>query len=110
MKDNASKRNRIFSLTMCIAFSLLFIFITQTLPLCRTTIITLADTGPSIFFPEDSWDFGEITPDELPTHIFEFKNIGDEDLIIKGTKVSCESCIDSVISTKELNPGEEGEL
>jgi tetratricopeptide (TPR) repeat protein len=75
-----------------------------------TTTITLAGTGPSIYFPEDSWDFGEITPDELPTHIFKFKNIGDEVLIIKGTKVSCESCIDPIISAQELNPGEEGEL
>jgi len=110
MKNNAGKRNRIFSLMMCIAFSLLFIIIAQTLPMCSTTTITLADTGPSIYFSEDSWDFGEITPDELPTHIFKFKNIGDEVLIIKGTKVSCESCIDIVISTRELNPREVSQL
>jgi len=110
MKNNAGKKNRIFSLIMCIAFSLLFILIAQTLPMYSTTTIALAGTGPSIYFLEDSWDFGEITPDELPTYIFKFKNIGDEVLIIKGTKVSCESCIDPVISTGELNPGEEGEL
>ena len=72
--------------------------------------IISAASGPVISFSEDSWDFGEITPDELPTHIFKFKNIGDEVLIIKGTRVSCESCIDPLISTKELNPEEEGEL
>jgi len=111
MKDNIIKKNRIFSLIMCIAFSLLFIFTAQSLPLHGiTTTIALAGSGPSIYFPEDFWDFGEITPDELPAHIFKFKNIGDEILIIKGTKVSCESCIDPIISTKELNPGEEGEL
>ncbi len=113
MKDNIirkNKKNRIFSLIMCIAFSLLFILIAQTLPSHSTTTITLAGTGPSIYFPEDSWDFGVITPDELPSYVFKFKNIGDEVLIIKGTIVSCESCIDPVISTIELNPGEEGEL
>ncbi len=110
MKNNAGKRNRIFSLIACIAFSLLFILMIQVLPLFGATAIALASSGPSIYFPEDSWDFGEITPDELPTHIFKFKNMGDEVLIIKGTKVSCESCIDPLISTKELNPGEEGEL
>jgi len=113
MKDNIirkNKKNRIFSLVMCIAFSLFFILVAQTLPMCSTTTITLAGTGPSIYFPEDSWDFGEITPDKIPTHIFKFKNIGDEVLIIKGTKVSCESCIDTVISTRELNPGEVGQL
>jgi tetratricopeptide (TPR) repeat protein len=116
MKNNTGEKNRIFSLIiMCIAFSLFFILfslffilITQILPSHGTTAIALASSGPSIYFPEDSWDFGEITPDELPTHIFKFKNIGDEVLIIKGTKVSYESCIDPLISTKELNPGEEG--
>jgi len=110
MENNAGKKNRIFTLMIYIAFSLLFILMVQTLPMYSTTTITLAGSGPSIYFPEDSWDFGEITPDELPTHIFKFKNIGDEVLIIKRTKVSCESCIDPIISTGELNPGEEGEL
>jgi len=110
MKNNAGKKNRIFSLIMCIALSLLFILIAQVLPSHRNTATTLAGSGPSIYFPEDYWDFGEITPDEIPTHIFKFKNVGDEVLIIKETKVSCESCIEPLISTKELNPGEEGEL
>jgi len=113
MKDNIikkNKRNRIFSLIMHIAFSLLFILIVQVLLSHSTMTIAVASSGPSLYFSEDSWDFGEIAPDELPTHIFKFKNIGDEVLIIKGTKVSCESCIDPVISNEELNPGEEGEL
>jgi len=110
MKDNIIRKNRIFYLIMCIAFSLFFILMAQILPSQITTVITMAGTGPSIYFPEDSWDFGEITPDKLPTHIFKFKNIGDEVLIIKEAKVSCESCIEPLISTKELNPGEEGEL
>ena len=113
MKDNVIRKNRrniIFSLIICIAFSLLFILVAQILPSHSSTTITLAGTGPAIYFPEDSWDFGEITPDELPTHIFKFKNVGDKVLIIKGTKVSCESCIDPIISIEKLNPGEEGEL
>jgi len=122
MKNNAGKKNRIFYLLMCIAFSLLFILIAQTLPSHSNTAIALAGSGPSIFFPEDYWHFGEITPDEFPTHIFKFKNvgdeiliikfknIGDEVLIIKGTRVSCESCINPLISIKELNPGEESKL
>jgi len=110
MKNNAGKKKRIFSLIMCIAFSLLFILIVQTLPSHSNTTIALASSAPSIDFPEDYWDFGEITPDELPTHIFKFKNIGDEVLIIKGTRVSCEACVEPLISSKELDPGEEGEL
>ncbi|GAH76727.1 unnamed protein product, partial [marine sediment metagenome] len=82
----------------------------QFLPLFTITTIALASSGPSIYFPEESWDFGEITPDELPTYIFKFENRGDGVLVIKEVKVDCESCINPVISTKELNPGEEGEL
>ena len=113
MKDNIVRKNlknRTFSLIMCIAFSLLLILTAQILLSHSNTIIVLAGSGPSIYFPEDSWDFGEITPDELPTHIFKFKNIGDEVLIIKETEVNCESCIAPVISIKELKPGEEGKL
>jgi len=110
MKNNTGKRNRIFSLIMCIAFSLFFIFIAQALPMNSAMTIALAGTGPTVYFPEESWDFGEITPDELPTHIFKLENRGDEVLIIKGIKVSCESCVDPVISTKELESGEEAEL
>ncbi|MBA7511037.1 Cell division coordinator CpoB [subsurface metagenome] len=113
MKDSIirkNRKNRIFSSIIYIAFSLFFILVAQILPSHSNMTIALADSGPSIYFPEDSWDFGEITPDELPTHIFKFENTGDEILIIKGTKVSCESCIDSIVSSRELNPGEIGEL
>jgi len=110
IKNKAGKKNRAFSLIVYIAFSLFFILIAQILPSQNNMTISLAGTGPSIYFSEDSWDFGEITPDELPVHTFKFKNIGDEVLIIKGTKVSCESCVDPLISTNKLNPGKEGEL
>jgi len=114
LKNNIGEKNRIYSAILYIVFSLFFILMALVAPtfspLSLTPTIAEASSGPVINFPEDSWDFGEITPDELPTHIFEFKNLGDELLIINGTKVSCESCIDPLISTKELNPGEEGEL
>ena len=113
MKDSIvikNLKNRTLSLIMCIAFSLFLILTAQILLSHSNTTIVLAGSGPSIYFPEDSWDFGVITPDELPTHIFKFENIGNEILIIKEAKVSCESCIAPIISTKELNPEEEGEL
>jgi len=110
MRNNVGKKNRIFSLIIYIVFSLFFILIAQILPSHSNMIIALADSGPSIYFLEDSWDFGEITPDELPTHIFKFENMGDEVLIIEGSKVSCESCIDPIISTRELDPEEVGEI
>ena len=110
MSYNVGKKNKIFSLMTYIAFSLFFILLVQTLPMHRLTTITLAGNGASIYFPEVSWDFGEITPHELPMHIFKFKNIGNEVLIIKGTWASCDSCIDTNIFAQELNAGEEGEI
>ena len=103
MKDDIVRKNRTSSYIIYIAFSLFF-------ALSTTTTIALASSGPAINFLENSWDFGEITSDELPTHIFEFENLGDEVLIIENIKISCESCTDAIISTKELNPGEVGEL
>ncbi|GAH98307.1 unnamed protein product, partial [marine sediment metagenome] len=47
MKHNAVKKNRIFSLIIYIAFSLLFILIVQTLPMYSATAIALASSGPS---------------------------------------------------------------
>ena len=108
MKDSRSRKKRIPFLIFFIFCSLFFIFITQFLP--SDLIIIAAASGPVISFSEESWDFGEITPDELPTHIFKLENIGDEVLIIKEVKVSCESCIAPIISTKELNPGDSAEL
>jgi len=110
MNHNTGKKNRIFSLMIYITFFLFFILMAHALPKYNSTTIALAGIGPSIYFLEDSWDFGEITTDELPTYIFKFKNIGDEVLVIKGTKDSCDACIDMIISAQEFNPGEEGEL
>lgn len=110
MRKNIDMKNRVSSLIIFTIFTLFLILLAQILPSHRNPMIALADSGPSIYFTEVSWDFGEITPDELPSHIFRFKNVGDAVLIIKGTKVSCDSCIDPMISARELNPGEEGEI
>lgn len=69
-----------------------------------------AVSGPSIHFQEEYWDFGDIAPDDFPTHIFEFENKGDETLIIKNIEVDCESCADALPSAKNIKPGETGEI
>lgn len=104
---NKMNRERII-LFLNIIIILIFsvIFLSKFLPWS----ITLAGASPSIHFQEESWDFGDIAPDELPTHIFKFKNYGDEKLIIKDIKVDCESCADALPSTKNIKPGETGEI
>lgn len=108
MKDSRSRKKRIPFLIFLIFCPLFFVFIAQFLP--SNLVIIAVASGPVISFSEDSWDFGEITPDELPTHIFKFKNMGDEVLIIEEAKITCQSCTDARISTKTIAPGDSAEL
>ncbi len=104
---NKINRKRIILFSNIVAILILsVIFLSEFLPLS----IALAGSSPSIHFQEESWDFGDIVPDELPTHIFEFKNYGDEELIIKDIKVDCESCADALPSAKNIKPGGTGEI
>lgn len=41
---------------------------------------------PRIEFKEKEFDFGEIAPVDKITHIFKFKNIGGDTLIIKSVR------------------------
>lgn len=103
-KINSKKYIRFLSINSVLMFLFIFLSIFFLLPEVS------ADSSPSIHFQEESWDFGDIAPDEFPTHIFEFKNYGDEELIIKDIKVDCESCADALPSTKNIMPGETGEI
>jgi len=64
---------------------------------------------PRILVSEEEWDFGKVTQGEKPTHIFIVKNGGEGDLIIEGVKESC-ACIEVLISTTRIQPGESAEL
>ena len=48
-----------------------------------------AGKGPKIKFREESKDFGKMKQGEVLTHVFVFKNEGDENLVIKRVKTSC---------------------
>ena len=68
-----------------------------------------AGTGPKIKFREESKDFGKMKQGTVLTHIFVFKNEGDETLKIKKVTTSC-GCTAALLSKKEIAPGEEGEI
>lgn len=48
----------------------------------------LAGTGPIIQFDKETHDFGQVIQGEIPEHIFNFKNVGDEELVIKSITTS----------------------
>jgi|GEM_PF-1885422 len=68
-----------------------------------------ADVGPDISFKETEKDFGTVQGGTVLKHTFEFKNTGDQDLIIKNVKTTC-GCTVASPSGKKIKPGERGQL
>lgn len=71
--------------------------------------LSFAGDGPKIQFKEMKWDFGNKKQGEVLTHTFSFENVGDETLMIHRVRTSC-GCAAAILSKKELNPGEKGEI
>lgn len=71
--------------------------------------LCFAVEGPKIQFKELKWDFGNKKQGEVLTHTFRFENVGDETLVISRVRTSC-GCAAAILSKKELNPGEKGEI
>ena len=68
-----------------------------------------AHSGPSLVVPETQYNFGKVPEGKVVDHIFSFTNDGNEKLTIEEVKTSC-GCTAALLSKKELNPGEKGEL
>ena len=62
-----------------------------------------------IEFTETSYDFGEIKQGDVVEHTFVFKNIGDNDLILKNVKPTC-GCTALDWPKEAVKPGETGEI
>lgn len=65
--------------------------------------------GPKALFFRKSFNFGKIKEGNKVSTIFNFKNIGTKDLVVKKIRVSC-GCTATLLSTDVLKPGEMGEL
>ncbi len=64
---------------------------------------------PVISFEETRYDFGDIEQGQKISHIFEFENSGDSELLIQKLSSTC-GCTASVISATFLLPGEKGQI
>ena len=62
---------------------------------------------PKFEFKRTTFDFGAITPGEIVSHTFKFKNVGGSDLIIAKVATSW-GCTVSEYTDKPIKPGEEG--
>jgi|Deesub1362A_J573_1020465.scaffolds.fasta_scaffold00453_23 hypothetical protein len=77
--------------------------------LANSSFLLARNQGPLLQLKEDTHDFGEVKEGEVVTHIFTFKNIGNEPLVIKRVRTTC-GCTAALLSKKTLKPGEQGEL
>ncbi len=77
------------------------------------TIILLSGCSkpepPELVLSEDSWHYGEVTPDQKPSHDFVIKNEGKEMLKIESVYSSC-PCVIIELSKEEIKSGEEALL
>ncbi len=64
---------------------------------------------PVIQFEEETYNFGQIRQGEKITHIYKFKNIGQQTLVIKDIEIPCD-CTEVVASKKKILPNELGEI
>jgi hypothetical protein len=91
---SGKEQSRILLILTLILFSGSFIF---------------AEKGARIKFEKESWDFGKVKQGETLTHVFKFKNIGEENLEIKGVRTSC-GCTAALATNAEVPPEKEGEI
>ena len=70
---------------------------------------TKISAPPSIYFPEDSHNFGVMKQGSIGDHIFKFQNKGGSALEIKDITTSC-GCTAALVKSKKIAPGGEGEL
>lgn len=57
----------------------------------------------------EEFNFGVVNEGQDVTYVYQFKNTGDEPLVISEVKSSC-GCTAALLSSKEVAPGEVGEI
>ncbi len=72
---------------------------------------TVKVTGPTtkIQFTETKYDFGVVEEGTKVKHVFEFKNVGTEPLVIQDAKASC-GCTVPTYSNEPVPPGKTGKI
>lgn len=64
---------------------------------------------PAIQMENTRYDFGMAGRQETISHIFEFQNVGDEDLLIESVKATC-GCVAELLSSPKIPPGASGSI
>ncbi|MCX6191236.1 MAG: DUF1573 domain-containing protein [Flavobacteriia bacterium] len=89
---------------LILTFSILFVA-----AVAMNTTLAQIDKGSKIEFSKDTHDYGSIKYDADPYCTFEFKNTGNEPLIISNAKGSC-GCTVPEWSKEPIAPGASGSI
>lgn len=65
--------------------------------------------APQLVTPQPAFHFGTIAEGDKVHHVFTFTNQGDQPLIINRVRSTC-GCTGTLLSQKEIPPGESGEI
>jgi hypothetical protein len=71
------------------------------------TSVIQSTNGPVLTFDELEFDFGTITQGDTATHVFKFKNTGNEPLIISEAHGSC-GCTQPIFPKEPIKPNGTG--
>jgi hypothetical protein len=74
-----------------------------------TDLVTNGHGTPKMSFEETKFNFGKITQGEIVSHVFEFTNTGDGDLVISQATASC-GCTIPEWPKEPIKPGEKGKI
>ena len=66
-------------------------------------------SGPQVEFSEVKYDFGTIKQGDIVDHVFKFKNIGTQPLVISNIGVSC-GCTTPSWTKEPVAPGKSGTI
>jgi hypothetical protein len=99
-------------LSLCMAIAVSSLAIAQnpvtTAPIAKKAI---SKNAPKFQFMDknDTYDFGKVAEGPVAEHIFEFKNIGKEPLIISNCNASC-GCTTPEWNKEPILPGKKGKI
>ena len=75
------------------------------------SLVVFAQKGPNMDFkdPNNTFDFGTVKAGEKVSHVFEFKNTGDQAILIQKVESSC-GCTSPDWTKAPILPGNSGKI
>lgn len=95
--------NKMLLLALGLAFAGSYTAQAQT----TASVATTKAAGPQIKFMEEKYDFGSIKQGDIVDHVFKFKNVGTQPLVISNVGVSC-GCTVPDWTKEPIAPGKTG--